>query len=295
MRFLIVGGTGLIGSHLAEVCTERRLPHLGTWCRTPDSECAPLDVRDPDAVNELIADYQPDVTFLAAGVSCPSYAEQFAGEHADINVSGTATVARAVARHGGSLVLFSSDGIFGDCNRARREEDPVTPTGEFSTGKVEAEGIVRGLLPDRHLILRTGWVFGAGDRGLAGRILTGDRVTAATDRFGQPTFAGDLAAAAIELGRLGQTGTFHLVGSEKHSEFTFARLAAHIFGFDADLVEGLPAAQIDDRDPRPMRIWLDRFKARSVLGPKAFRSTADGLRTVREAIPGFSMPTVRAA
>lgn len=295
MRFLILGGTGLIGSLLADECSHRRLPHLGTWCRTPNAEFAPVDVRDPDSVNELIADYQPDVTFLAAGVSCPSYAEQFACEHADVNVTGTATVAKAVARHGGSLVMFSSDAVFGDCSTARREEDAVAPNRVFARGKVDAEAVVRTVLPDRHLILRTGWVFGTGDRGLTSRLASGERVPAATDRFGQPTFAGDLASAAIELSRLGHTGTFHAVGPEKHSEFTFARTIAHVFGYDTDLVEGLPAAQIDDRDPRPMRVWLDRFKLRSVLGAKAFRTPADGLRMVREEVFGSAGATLRAA
>jgi dTDP-4-dehydrorhamnose reductase len=295
MRFLILGGTGLIGSHLADECSHQRLPHLGTWCSTPHAEYAPLDVRDPESVNELIADYQPDVTFLAAGVSCPSYAEQFAGEYADVNVAGTATVARAVARHGGSLVLFSSDAIFGNCSTARREEDPLSPHGVLARGKADAEAVVRSVLPDRHLILRTGWVFGAGDRGFASRLASGERVVAATDRFGQPTFAGDLASAAIELSRLGRTGTFHAVGPEKHSEFTFARTVAHVFGYDTDLVEGLTANQIDDRDPRPLRVWLDRFKLRGVLGAKAFRTSADGLRMVRDVVFGTAATTLRAA
>lgn len=300
MRFLIVGGTGLIGSHLVGTCAGRRLPHLGTGCRTHDAEFAPLDVRDPDAVNELVADYQPDVTFLAAGVACPSYAAQFPGEHAEVNVGGTATVARAVARHGGSLVLFSSDAVFGECKTARREEDPVAPGNEFARGKVAAETAVRTLLPDRHLILRTGSVFGATDgRDFAGdltsRLAAGERVPVATDRFAQPTFAADLAAAAVELARRGQTGTFHVVGPEKHSDFTFARLVAHVNGFDADQLDGQPAAAIDDRDPRPLRVWLDRFKLRGVLGATAVRPAADGLRAVRDAAAARRPAVARAA
>ena len=75
MRCLILGATGQIGSHLAAACADRGLAHLGTWYRYPHSDYVPLDVRDADGVEELIADYQPDVTFLAAGLTCGGYAE----------------------------------------------------------------------------------------------------------------------------------------------------------------------------------------------------------------------------
>jgi dTDP-4-dehydrorhamnose reductase len=287
MRSLIVGATGQIGSHLVAACEDRGLAHLGTWYRWPHAEFAPLDVRDADAVDELIADYQPDVTFLAAGLVDGGYAEAFPDECEQITVGGTRQVAESVARHGGSLVLFSSDELFGECATACREDDALAPVGELARCRAMAEAVVRDTLPGRHLILRTGWVYGPDERGrnlgcrLAKRLAHGERVPAATDRHGQPTYAPDLAEVAVELSRLGQTGTFHVVGPDRHTEFTFARLAAHVFGFDVDLIDAQTAAEIADDDPRPRRVWLDRFKLRAVLGPRALRGAAEGLRGLR--------------
>src|SRR5579885_3501035 len=118
MRCLILGATGQIGSHLAAACADRGLAHLGTYYRWPHPDYAPLDVRDADAVEELIADYQPDVTFLAAGLACSGYAEAFPDECRQITVEGTTVVAEAVARGDGSLVLFSTDEVFGECPTA---------------------------------------------------------------------------------------------------------------------------------------------------------------------------------
>lgn len=298
MRCLILGATGLIGSHLASAADDRRLAWLGTACRWPDADHAPLDLRDAEAVEDVIADYQPDVTFLAAGLSDAGYSELHPEECRDLTVNGTANVAAAVARHGGSLTLFSADAVFGDCRTARREDDHVSPKGAWAEAKVRAEALVRVELPGRHTVIRTGWVFGAGERsrGIADRFVRhlaeGQGVQAADDRYGQPTFAADLADAALDLAKLGHVGTVHVVGPERHTEFTFARLAAHVFGADADLVEGVPAAELDDADPRPNRVWLDRYKLRSLLGPKAVRSPADGLRALRdglvEAAPAFA-------
>ena len=287
MRSLILGATGLVGSHLAAVCEDRGYAKLGTWYTFPHADHVPLDIRDADAVAELVDDYQPDVTFLAAGLAAGGYAEAFPGVCRDVTVGGTRVVAEAVARHGGSLVLFSSDEVFGECPTARREEDPLGPVGELARAKESAEAIVRGLLPDRHLILRTGWLFGPEERGrnlgcrLAKKLAAGDRLQVATDRHGQPTYAPDLAEAAVELARLGQTGTFHAVGPDRHTEFTFARLTAHVLGYDVDLIEGVMAAHLDDGDPRPERVWLDRQRLRAVLGPRAIRGAADGLRALR--------------
>ena len=66
MRTLILGGTGTIGSAIADACEDRRLPHLVTGYRGTAPDTTPLDVRDADAVRELIADYQPEATVYAA-------------------------------------------------------------------------------------------------------------------------------------------------------------------------------------------------------------------------------------
>ncbi|OWK43810.1 SDR family oxidoreductase [Fimbriiglobus ruber] len=301
MRCLILGGTGLIGSHLVTACDDRGYARLGTWYRFPHTDHVPLDVRDGDAVTELIADYQPDVTFLASGLVCSGYAEAFPDECRDVTVTGASEVALAVARHGGSLVLFSSDEVFGDSATTRREEDPAVPTGALARCQVEAEEVVRTLLPDRHLIVRSSWVFGHEERGrdracrLVRKLAARDTITTASDRHGQPTYAPDLADVALELARLGQTGTVHVVGPDRHTEFTFARLTAHIFGYDTDLIEGVPAETLDDQPPRPANICLDRVKLRSLLGPRAIRTTADGLRGLRADLQPATMVRIHAA
>ena len=290
MRCLILGATGLIGSHLASACSARRHAWLGTGYRAPQPDLAPLDLRDEEAVHDLIADYQPDVTFLAGGGSCPWFAERQPTECREVIVDGTANVAQAVARHGGSLVMFSADTVFGDSLTARREDAALAPHGTLAEDKVAAEELVRDRLPDRHLILRTGWVFGAGDRGrgTAGRIVrklcAGEPVRASADRHGQPTYAGDLASAAVELAKRGHVGTVHVVGPDRHTEFTFARLVAHVLGVDSDLVQSV-RGRIGMADPaRPARVWLDRSQMRALLGSRAVRSCAEGLRTLRSSV-----------
>ena len=102
MRSLILGATGLVGSYLVHACAARGFAHLGTWYRCPHPDHVPLDLRDGDAVEELLADYQPDIIFLAAGPSCSVQAEANRTESHELMVGGTRVVAGAVARHGGT-------------------------------------------------------------------------------------------------------------------------------------------------------------------------------------------------
>jgi dTDP-4-dehydrorhamnose reductase len=300
MRCLILGATGQIGATLVAACADRGLAHLGTYYRCPQPEYAPLDIRDTDAVEELIADYQPDVTFLAAGLTCGGYAEAYPDECRQVTVEGTQFGADAVSRHGGTLVQFSSDEVLGECPTARREDDPPAPVGVLARCHAEAEALVRNVLPDRHLIVRTSWVYGPEERGrnrgcrVAKALAAGMPTEVATDRHGQPTYGPDLAEVSVELARLGQTGTVHVVGPDRHTEFTFARLAAHVFGHDVDLVRGVPAAEFAD-DPRPPRVWLDRFKLRTILGPRAIRGAAEGLRALRAELFPAAIDHARAA
>lgn len=267
MRCLVVGGTGLVGSHLLTACEDRRYATLGTAYTRPPADFAALDVRDADAVRELVADYQPDVTFYAAA--------------ADLPATGPANVAAAVARHGGTLTFVGGDEVFGECPTARKETHAVAPASVPGHVQAAAEAAIRAALPGRHLILRTSAVFGTGGDRVAGWVRAwqaGLTVNAATDRDLQPTFAPDLADVAVELVKARHAGVVHVVGPDRHTEFTFARLACHVLGHDTDLVQ--PAAGTTDR---PARVHLDRFQLRGLLGPNAVRSAADGLRAVRAA------------
>lgn len=271
MRTLIIGGTGTIGSALATACDDRRLPHLTTSYRGNVTDRSPLDARDADAVGELVDDYAPDVTVYAAPA----------------DAAGLANVAAAVRDGGGVLVAYSCAGVFGDGPHAMREEDARTPQGDRGVRHAAGERVLLDLLPARHLLIRTSAVYDAAALGTVGRLVKrlrrGERVRADNDKLSQPTFAADLADVTLDLLTNGHAGTFHAAGPERHTDFTFARLVAHLFGCDADLVN--PAPAVDDR---PTRATLDRFRLRSLLGPTALRTAADGLRAVRGRMAGVA-------
>ncbi len=272
---------------------------MGTWYRWPHHDLEPLDVRDVDSVDDLIADYQPDVTFLTASAGCAEWAEANPAESHDVAVEGTQTVASAVARNGGSLVYFSSDDVFGDYRTVRREDDAVAPQSVAAAHRASAETIVRRTLPDSHLVLRTGWIYGPDERSrgwtnqLLRQFADEEPVLAASDNRGQPTYGPDLAEVALDLVRAGQTGTLHVVGPDTHTEYSFARIAAFLFGADVDRIEECRSEDVGTI--RAMRAGLDRLKLRQLVGPRAIRGVTEGLRALRAETANRSGVWVRTA
>jgi dTDP-4-dehydrorhamnose reductase len=274
MRCLILGASGLLGTQLANQCEQRRLPWLGTAYNHPDSFHIPLDLRDTENLLEVLQDYQPEVTFLAADAPTSS-------------VLALAQVSRELRSR---LVSFSPESVFGECRFACKEAEPTPGSSTLARRKIEQEELLKELLPEQHLIVRTSCLFGPElqkCKQIANWLKSwemGSTITVAEDRYFQPTFAPDLAKNVLQLCQVGFVGTIHLVGPERHTEFSFARLASHLLGYDMDLVEGCPAAELLP-DDQPLQPWLDRQLMRLTVGPKAIRSTADGLRQVKQAVP----------
>ncbi len=268
MRCLVFGGTGRIGSTLLAACTLRGLPHLGTYHRRYEANLDPLDLLDGDSLAALVADYQPEVIFDTAPAG---------------NSDALDNAIAAAKANGCKLVYFSGDGVLGECRVAKREDDPPKPIGELAEWQAADERLLRERLPESHLIVRTSRVYGGACRSEPARFIRktlakGQTWAADTVRFTMPTYAPDLAEVTLDLLKHGHAGTFHVVGPEKHTDFSFARMIAHVYDLDADLIEPLT----EEGDSRPVNVNLDRFKVRSLFGANALRTVGAALRAMRD-------------
>ncbi len=150
---------------------------------------------------------------------------------ADVNVAGSANVARAAAAAGARLIHLSTDFVFdGDKDGAYREDDepaPVTPYGE---SKLAAERAVAAEHPAA-LLVRTSLLYagpqpGPHERLVADAIAGTADVGFFTDELRCPIAVGDLAAALLELLDGDLRGPLHVAGSETVSRYRFAALVA---------------------------------------------------------------------
>lgn len=169
MRLVLVGGSGFIGTVLAE-----RLLRAGHDVRLVDKvesarypeRCVRADVRDLDA--------------LGAACAGAEVVYNLAAEHRDdvrpvslydgVNVGGARNLCRAAERLGiDRLVFTSSVAVYGFAESEADEEAPTRPFNEYGRTKLEAERVYRewqAASPARSLVtVRPTVVFGPGNRG----------------------------------------------------------------------------------------------------------------------------------
>ena len=155
MRALVTGGAGFIGSNLVDALLERGdevtiLDDLSTGKReniegalAGGAELVELDIRDAEAVAEVVARVQPEVIFhLAAQIDVRRSVEDPALD-ARINVEGTVNVLKAaLAADVGRVVNTSTGGaIYGEGKILPAPEDhPVAPEAPYGQSKFCAEG-----------------------------------------------------------------------------------------------------------------------------------------------------------
>jgi dTDP-4-dehydrorhamnose reductase len=290
-RLLVIGASGQVGHHLMRAAGSDA---VGTYHQRAVEGMRALDVRDADAVLDVIEDERPEWVLLPASATNVDRCESEPGPAYEVNVRGVANVVRAATRVGARVAYFSSDYVFDGEDGPYDEDEPPRPIMEYGRQKVFAEHAVLQSAPDA-LILRTTVVYGWEPQGknfvyrMLGHLERGEPIRVPADQIGSPTYAPGLARATLALVERGEAGVWNLVGDALADRATFARAVAEAFGGDPDLVVGVSTAELGQAAPRPLRLGLRIDRARPLVGadlpgyPDGLRLMADERRAAQEA------------
>jgi UDP-glucose 4-epimerase len=152
---LVTGGAGFIGSNLVDALTARGdivtvVDNLTTGSRQ-NLEAAldrgavlhKTDIRDSDALQELMRDARPELVFHLAAQVDVRRAVEHPAEDAAINVGGAVAVLEAARKAGARRVINSSTGggLYGDARvLPTSEEEPIQPLAPYGQAKLAGEG-----------------------------------------------------------------------------------------------------------------------------------------------------------
>ena len=220
MKVLLTGATGQVGAALA-----RTKPGHVELIGLSHAE---LDICDPACVDAEVRARRPDVVINAAAYTAVDRAESDQERARAVNEEGPRNLANAAAAVGSRLIHFSTDYVFdGESARAYAPDDATAPLNVYGRTKLAGEAAVFSALPERSLVLRTSWVYGAQGQNFVRTMLRvmqqkGEaRVVA--DQIGTPTAAPSSAHVAWALAARPQLhGVYHWTDAGVASWYDFA-------------------------------------------------------------------------
>mgnify|MGYP002712377409 CR=1 FL=1 len=275
MKILVTGANGQVGH-----CLQQQLQAKGwDYVALTRNE---LDISDARAVEKSVAEIKPTVIINAAAYTAVDKAEQEKEIAYAINRDGPANLARAAKSINAAILHISTDYVFaGDAEGSYREDAPTAPQGVYGQSKLDGEQAVIAA-NDKHIILRTAWVFGEHGNNFVKTMIrlgrTRDTLGIVADQEGGPTYAGDIAAALLHIAqqyaenKTISWGTYHFSGLPHISWFGFAKQIfaevqqAEIYDKPIPQLNAITTADYPTPAKRPANSKLNCSKLEQVFG-----------------------------
>jgi dTDP-4-dehydrorhamnose reductase len=240
MRLMITGAAGMLGQDLSAAARAAGFDVIA-------KQRAELDICDAAAVATAVHDARPEVIVNCAAYTNVDGAESERELAFAVNGEGAGNVARAANDGGAWTIHVSTDYVFdGSKQEPYLESDPTAPLAAYGASKLEGERAVAASAPDRHTIVRSSWLFGAGGPCFPATIIRlaneRDELTVVDDQVGCPTFTGHLARALADLAADPIPGLLHVAADDFCSWFRFAQEIVHAAGLVCDIRPGKTAA-----------------------------------------------------
>jgi dTDP-4-dehydrorhamnose reductase len=219
MKILIIGASGLVGSHIAEAALRSGHEVVGTTRTTPSERyCATLDLKDWPATVALVDKAAPDVIVHAAGFCSADGCEADIDRCREENASQPVALGRLCAERGLRFVFASSAyAKFPELNN-------------YASAKRYTEISLLELRTP--LILRLINVWGKDAKRLCfpyqvlRAVHAGESLRCATDQLGNPTWSGDIGAWAVQMIEHGAHGIWNVASPFVMNRLEWARAIA---------------------------------------------------------------------
>ena len=286
-RVLLIGASGQLG------CALERKFSAGTLVSASNQHARPgdlvLDLGDFKATDAVLRSVRPDV-ILVAGAMC--HLDRCVKEPElcnRINTLGPGRVAQYASENNARVVFFSTDHVFDGVKNSYIESDSVNPLNVYSRSKARAEELLQKVLPQSHLIIRTGWVYGPDTQRrnfilrLIDQLSEGKTVSVPSDQWGSPTYTDDLAETTHYLLSHNAVGIFHATGPDLCDRASLAGKVCDEFSLDRNLVIARATNEMPQIAERSLRVLLDCGKLREFGAPK-FRHISEGIQALRSSL-----------
>jgi dTDP-4-dehydrorhamnose reductase len=294
-RLALIGSNGQLGSDIVRLWPESPLASRGL--ELVSLTHADLEVADGSAVRSVLTGIGPEVVVNTSAFHRVDDCETRIMEAFRVNALGVKHLAEVCRDLDATLVHFSTDYVFdGASRRPYRETDLPNPISAYGVSKAAGEHILRYLLPDDHVLVRSSGLYGvAGASGKGGNfaetmlrlVRQGQPIRVVEDQVSAPTSTQDLAEALFEVLAAGLRGTVHITNAGECSWYEFA---AAVFEFAGVKPQFSPVSSAEFGSPakRPAYSVLanDRLNAAGIPQPRHWRQALAAYMQAKGHIPG---------
>lgn len=285
MKLVVLGASGLVGSHVLAEAVARGHQAVGTTRSQASGDLRRLELSDAQATVGLLEATAPEVVVYAAGWTWVDGCEGDPDRSRRENFHQPLAVARWCASRGTRMLYYSSSYVFDGVAGGYAETDPVSPVNVYGRHKADAEKAILDASGGSALVARLICVWGreAARKNFAYQVLRAAENSATlslpSDQCGNPTWAGDVAAWSVRLCSVSAAGVWHLAGP--HPEMSRPEWAERILrGLSlatrpaAAKLEARPTSEIRPPARRPLLAGMDNAKAQA-FHPIACREPED--------------------
>lgn len=259
LKVWIVGAAGQLGAAINEVLDPLEMEVFNT-----DQEA--LDITHTDEVLNFGEINRPDVIINCAGIVDIGFCEDHPEKAYQVNALGARNLSIVARKVGAKIVQLSTDDVFdGQSKIPYNEFDDTNPKTIYGRSKRAGENYVKEFT-HKHFVIRSNWVYGEGNNFVSSVLEAareGKELCVASDQFGSPTSARDLARLILHLIHTNEYGTYHVTCQGTCSRYGFAKEILELAGMEVPL-RAVPASECELSSARPAYAVLDNFILRII-------------------------------
>lgn len=229
MKLLVIGASGLVGSHCLKYFKEKNIETIGTYRNFKTEETYFFDPSKEDCF--LFLDeikFKPDVIIHCAALTNVDYCEDNEAESKKLTLDSTILISEYCTKNSIKLIYLSTDYVFDGINGPYSETEKTNPVNVYGRHKLAAENTVAKM--DNYIIARITNVYGEEERSknFIAHLLnlikskTEKSFNLPFDQFATPIYARDIAKMLYLLLLDDKKGVYHLASTDYYNRFQLA-------------------------------------------------------------------------